>query len=796
MHQATACTRLHGWETDIGWRAMRTTLTLVLTAATALGGHAQTFVPFQPVWGKFVQATDQSHLNKPLTAADTITVAGPHFVKLGPDLKAGTSDDERVRFFGVNLSHEAAFPPAHKAKDVASTLRSLGFNAVRLHHMDTLPSGDSNQFRSSLTTDPYPTLHSGAIDRLKRFIAELRQQGIYINLNLMVGYAFRPSIDGVPALDDKGTAPAYGSPVHVFFPKMVDLQALHAQRLIHALQLKQEPALAQVEIMNESSLAGSWLHWHKQHWTDHIRGPYAAELDRQWREWVNRRHGSLKTACLTWGTCDDETGKLLTPADAEALQHGLQSGLLLKLKQKGTDWLQTARTQLAPGKSSQAPTTAPHPKVLDTVRFIADTDKAFFDRMRRVVHEATRATLPVTGTQVNFGAPLNFDSHASMDYVDAHFYVDHPEFPGGAWSDTDWRIRNESVSGTGLPQLLAMALYRDKRRPFVVSEFNQPYPNRSGPDILPVTAAFAAMQDWDGLYFFDYTDGQIERTLPNNFNLQGDWPKTAMVGLAARLFRTPTVAASASMVHALSADSDWFVAATLDRRPDAWERFLGRHKQLTGSDALTARIVNTTVAGQTDVRTTTTKPAFAHRKDDRQVLISAPTVIGLFGELGTSRPLRVDTLSIVPPAGSLPTDTICLLLHSLDGLPLPDARHLLLSVPTRVMGSHLGSHPPQAQQLVPYKGDRSWWTLEPPAQSGGQPSSPRLATAPLWLERRALTVAIKSKAPSLTVYPLGPTGNRGEALPPQAVVRIPDGHELKLNALPGQAALWFEITSP
>jgi hypothetical protein len=95
--------------------------------------------------------------------------------------------------------------------------------------------GTSTNFRSSLTTDPYPTLHSGAMERLKKFIAELRQQGIYINLNLMVGYAFRPTIDGVPALDDKGTAPAYGSPVHVFFPKMVDLQALHAQRLIAAL---------------------------------------------------------------------------------------------------------------------------------------------------------------------------------------------------------------------------------------------------------------------------------------------------------------------------------------------------------------------------------------------------------------------------------------------------------------------------------------------------------------------------------------------------------------------------------
>jgi hypothetical protein len=117
---------MNGPMADSGWRAMRATLALVLTAVTAVAGHAQTFVPFQPTWGKFVQAADHSHLNKPLTSADTITVAGAHFVRVGPDMKVGTPDDERVRFFGVNLSHEAAFPPRPQSKGSGRHLAQPG----------------------------------------------------------------------------------------------------------------------------------------------------------------------------------------------------------------------------------------------------------------------------------------------------------------------------------------------------------------------------------------------------------------------------------------------------------------------------------------------------------------------------------------------------------------------------------------------------------------------------------------------------------------------------------------------
>jgi hypothetical protein len=107
---------------------------------------------------------------------------------------------------------------------------------------------------------------------------------------------------------------------------------------------------------------------------------------------------------------------------------------------------------------------------------------------------------------MSYGGALNYDSQAQMDYIDEHFYIDHPDFPGPAWDRNDWRIHDTSAAGGELRQLLNLGLRRDMRKPFVVSEFNQPFPNRQGTEIQPLMAIVAAMQDWDGLFFFDYMD--------------------------------------------------------------------------------------------------------------------------------------------------------------------------------------------------------------------------------------------------------------------------------------------------
>lgn len=749
------------------------------------------WIPLQANWGRISGAPDQSELNQPLTPAHALHVGGRHFMAMGSDGKPGTADDTRVRLFGVNMGRDACFPPHDKAREVATTLRGLGFNAVRLHQMDTAPTDDGNVYQSVLTQGAYPSLHTGAVARLKHFIGELKAQGLYVNLNLMVGYVFRPTADGVPALDPQGTAPGYGSPVHVFFPRMVALQADYARQLISALQLGDDPVLAQVEIINESSLAAGWLHWDKTYWGSQISGAYATELDSQWNRWVTHTHGGLDSACKAWGTCATETGRMLTPIDAEALQHALSADWWVRLRQKLRHWWARIRATLGLPASGLSWNDTTHPKVLDTLTFVAETDRKFVEHMRNVVHAVTRPTLPVAGTQVDFGAPLNFHSHQKMDYVDAHFYVDHPVFPGTAWSDTDWHIHNDTVSGREIDQLLSLAAFRDHSKPFVVSEFNQPYPNTHGHDILPVTAAFAAQQDWDGLYFFAYGGTEDNHNAPAHFYLQGDWAKTSVVGLAARLFRTAAVPPLSSGFVIAETPPDWWHSAALERRPDTWSRHLAQRQLFSPAQALTRAVS----MGQTPPAVGSTapvQPAFKQLADERRVLIEADTVNGLFGEVTSGEPTVVGNLTVTVPSAE-PRERTAVLLHSLDGDPVSTSRRLLMALPRPITGSHMLNDRARPQRRIPYRSEPGKWTLEPLAGSGTEPSASRSSTSPVWMLRQPVKLLLATPHASGKVYPLTSQGGRMQALGDDTVHIGPRGLALTLDPAATPPAFWYEI---
>ena len=187
--------------------------------AAALSLAAQTnFYPFTVDQDKLTGASDFSFLNHALTGADRLFVRDGHFYSAGPDLKPNTADDARVRLFGLNLAFGGNFPEAADAPRIARRLRRLGVNLVRLHHMDTAPDANPGEARSILTTGPYPTLNPVSVERLRRFLDALKSEGIYANLNLHVGYQFRPEVDQIPALPGGAAMPKQGKPLHIFFP--------------------------------------------------------------------------------------------------------------------------------------------------------------------------------------------------------------------------------------------------------------------------------------------------------------------------------------------------------------------------------------------------------------------------------------------------------------------------------------------------------------------------------------------------------------------------------------------------
>lgn len=272
---------------------MRRLLGVLLLLGPAFGQGA--FYQFNIDQDRLSGAADFSFLNQPLVAADRLFVRDGHFTRVGPDLVPNTADDERVRLFGVNLCFSAAFPAEPDARRIALRLRRLGVNLVRLHHMDSSPDSNPNNAGSLLTTGPYPTLNSVAVGRLRTFLNALAAEGIYANLNLHVGYQFRPSVDRVPALVD---FPAQSKPLHIFYPRMVDLQVEYTRKVIEALSLQEDPVLAMVEIDNESSLVREWQ---ARNLDRYLLDDYKNELARHWNWFLGWKYASTEALRSAWG---------------------------------------------------------------------------------------------------------------------------------------------------------------------------------------------------------------------------------------------------------------------------------------------------------------------------------------------------------------------------------------------------------------------------------------------------------------------------------------------------------------
>jgi hypothetical protein len=234
-------------------------------------------------------APDFSFLNQPLTPAARTIVRDGHFYTVGKDLKPNTADDKPLRFFGVNFAFGASFPEPADSARIAKRLRRLGVNLVRLHHMDTSPDADPANCRSLLTTGPYPTLNPISVERLRRLLDAFKAEGIYVNLNLHVGYEFRPGVDKVPPVAGADRLPTHTKPLHIFYPRMVDLQLEYTRRVIDALKLRDDPVLGMVEIDNEASLLWSW----QVNQLDKLAtGEYQAELARQKQAFLKGRPDS------------------------------------------------------------------------------------------------------------------------------------------------------------------------------------------------------------------------------------------------------------------------------------------------------------------------------------------------------------------------------------------------------------------------------------------------------------------------------------------------------------------------
>lgn len=147
-------------------------------------------------------------------------------------------------------------------------------------------------------------------------------------------------------------------------------------------------------------------------------------------------------------------------------------------------------------------------RTTDLIDFYLQTQKKFFDNMYRYLKDTLGVKVPIVSTNWNFGPPDRY-IQSNYDYVDNHAYWDHPSFSGEPWSSTDWLINNTPMVRSNDWNTMAGIFSGSavKNKPYTISEYNHPFPNRYQSEGMLFLTAYSSLHDADGIMIFDYNSG-------------------------------------------------------------------------------------------------------------------------------------------------------------------------------------------------------------------------------------------------------------------------------------------------
>ena len=389
------------------------------------------------------------------------------------------------------------------------------------------------------------------------------------------------------------------------------------------------------------------------------------------------------------------------------------------------------------------------PAQADVRRFMADTEEAFIRDLMGFLKNDLGVRVPITASQITYhGAEIVANT---CDYSDIHAYWQHPRFPRRPWDPVDWNILNTPMEvAPGTDALLGRAPWRLLDRPFTLSEWNIPDPNDYAASVVPFAAMVAALQDWDGVFFFQYQSGEGDwyaDRVQQFFSFNGNPAKLALFTACANLYRRGDLQPLRE-VAAGTLDERLSPALALSHRigidPDAKvpaDVAVPEERKLGGPG--TGAVWDATVAGQ------------AH------VSVVTPHTVALWGLLSGR---EFDLGGVRFSVGQVERDYAALVLTSMDGLPIHSSKRLLLAA----VGSaeNVGMQWNVSRTSV----GRDWGTG--PVQVNGIPATLEIGGR-------------KLKAAALD----------GRGLPMGEVAVSPAGDGSRIEIGPEHRTLWYALTA-
>jgi hypothetical protein len=415
--------------------------------------------------------------------------AGKHGFLRVQDGHLATGDGHRIRLWGVNITDwspgSRQIPSKEDAPLWAATLARFGVNSVRFQFLDLqTPRGLIKSGDNTRSLDP------DQLDREDFFIAELEKRGIYIDFNLLVGRPFTEA-DGV---HDAKSLREGAKGVSLFDTKLIELQKEYAQQLLThlnpytKLKYTEDPAIAIIEINNENAINVGF------------RGPstfYDNELVDIYNRWLSAHRTPEQIAELR--KLEGVTGPAPLPL----------------INRRG----EAART--------------PSQRFYTEAEFYTDLQSDYFtdfeNYLKQTLGSKSLVIASADHSHSGSGYPLLL-AESSMDIIDGHTYWQHPEY-----YVTKLPMVNDPANST-VVELSRSAI---AGKPYTVSEVNNPYPNDYAGEGIPILAAYASLQDWDGIFWYTFepkVDPSWKPSIGDPFDISLDPVKMPELAQGALMF--------------------------------------------------------------------------------------------------------------------------------------------------------------------------------------------------------------------------------------------------------------------
>ena len=167
---------------------------------------------------------------------------------------------------------------------------------------------------------------------------------------------------------------------------------------------------------------------------------------------------------------------------------------------------------------------APTLRTRDAIAFISATERDTFARMSTFLRKELGVKALLTNMNGWSNRATDQSARLLFDYVDDHFYVDHPQF-----LETPWRLPsrcpNTSPIANGAETGRQATFVRLLDKPFTISEYNYSCPGRFRGVGGILTGAMGALQGWGGIWRFAYSHNRDNLFAPmplNYFDMADD----------------------------------------------------------------------------------------------------------------------------------------------------------------------------------------------------------------------------------------------------------------------------------